>query len=83
MKEVFVADSPAQAHLVSGFLEEEGIRCIVEGEMLFGVRGDLGLTPSTLPRVCVRDEDAVRAVELLRARQTERAAEPPDDEDAS
>jgi hypothetical protein len=68
MRTVFVADSPAQAHLVSGLLDESGIRNVVEGEMLFGVRADIGLTPASLPRVCVNDEDAARAVEVIRER---------------
>jgi hypothetical protein len=81
VKPVFVADSPAHAHLVSGLLEEEGIHCVVEGEMLFGARGDLGLTTATLPRVIVSDEDAPRAIGILREHQTARAAEPPEIDD--
>jgi len=69
MKTVFVAENPAQAHLVAGLLEEQDIRCFIEGEMLFGARGDLGLTPSTLPKISVRDEDAPRAEELIRERE--------------
>src|SRR5258706_10280525 len=83
MREVFIADSPAQAHLVTGLLEEEGIRAVVEGEMLFGARGELGLSASTLPRVCVNDEDAARAITILRERHEARTAEPPDLEDAA
>ena len=75
MKSVFVAENPAQAHLVAGLLEEQGIRCFIEGEMLFGARGDLGLTPSTLPKISVRDEDAPRATELIRAREADAAAD--------
>lgn len=73
MKTVFVADSPAQAHLVTGLLEESGIRCSVEGEMLFGARGELGMTPSTLPRVTVADEDAPRAAAIIAEREAFRA----------
>ncbi len=71
MKAVFVADSPAEAHLVAGLLDEAGIRNVVEGEMLFGVRADIGLTPASLPRICVNDEDVPRAVEVLRSRAPE------------
>jgi hypothetical protein len=69
VKTVFVADSPAQAHLVMGLLEEAGIRSVVQGEMLFGILGDLGMEPSTLPKVSVADEDAPRAAELIVARR--------------
>jgi putative signal transducing protein len=65
VKTVFTAESPAQAHLVAGLLEEVGIRSVVEGEALFGVRGDIGLTAASLPKVCVADGDAVRAVAIL------------------
>jgi len=67
VKTVFVADSPAHAHLVSGLLEESGIRCVVEGEMLFGVRAEIGLTPASLPKVTVRDEDFERARAVIDA----------------
>jgi Putative prokaryotic signal transducing protein len=81
VKTVFVADSPAQAHLVMGLLEEQGIRCVVEGEMLFGARGDLGLTQSTLPKVCVADEDLQRAAELIAACERDRAKDPAEEDD--
>jgi putative signal transducing protein len=76
VRTVFTAQSPAEAHLVAGVLEEAGIRCFVEGEMLFGVRADIGLTPASLPRVCVRDEDTARAVEVIapHVRRSEEAA---------
>ena len=76
MRAVFTAQSPAEAHLVAGVLEEAGIQCVVEGEMLFGVRADIGMTPASLPRVCVRDEDAGRAAELVapHVRRIEEAA---------
>jgi len=85
MKTVFVAENPAQAHLVAGLLEGEDIECVIEGEMLFGARGDLGLTQSTLPKVCVREEDAARAIELIRAREAIAVAdrEEHDDDDAA
>ena len=84
MRAVFTADSPAEAHLVVGLLEEAGIRCVVEGEMLFGVRGDLGMTPSSAPRVCVNDEDAARAVEVIapHARRAQEALREEEDPDA-
>lgn len=81
MQTVFTAQSPAEAHLVAGLLEEAGIRCVVEGEALFGVRGDIGLMPSSLPRVSVRDEDAARAVDVIsphvrRAEEAVRSEDP-------
>jgi hypothetical protein len=84
VKTVFVAENPAQAHIVAGLLEEADIRCVVEGEMLFGIRGDLGLTPASLPKISVRDEDAARAADLIRAREGSLArARAEEDEDAA
>ena len=48
MKQVFVAQHPAEAHFVKGLLEADGIRAEVQGESLFGVRGEAPATPGTL-----------------------------------
>lgn len=85
MRTVFTAQHPAQAHLVAGLLEEEGIRCVIEGEMLFGARGDIGMGSSTLPKVCVGEADVARAadivagheVRLAQARESEDESEAP------
>jgi hypothetical protein len=67
MKQVFVARTPTEAHLVKGVLETRGIRAEVRGEALWGTRGEIPLTPDTLPTVWVLDDlqapEAVRIVE--------------------
>jgi Putative prokaryotic signal transducing protein len=67
MKKVYVAQNPAEAHLVKGMLESNGIRAEVQGEALWGTRGETPVTPETLPEVWVLDDDeeeeAVRLVE--------------------
>jgi hypothetical protein len=67
MKQVFVARTPAEAHLVKGVLEARGIRAEVRGEALWGTRGAIPLTPDTLPTVWVLDDlqapEGVRIVE--------------------
>jgi hypothetical protein len=65
VKKVYVAQSPAEAHLVRGRLENEGIPAVVQGEDLYAIRGGVPLDNSTLPSVWVRDEDFDRARELL------------------
>lgn len=66
MKQVFVAQHPAEAHLVKGALENQGIDAEVR-DGLFGVRGEAPMTPDTLPSVWVlNDGDAGRALQLLR-----------------
>lgn len=80
MKKVFVARHPAEAHLVRGMLEAHGIAVDLRGEALFNVRGEVPVTPDTLPTVWVLDEaDASRALSVLAdaaARWTASASEP-------
>ena len=67
MKQVFVARTPTEAHLVKGVLETRGISAEVRGEALWGTRGEIPLTPDTLPTVWVLHDlqapEAVRIVE--------------------
>jgi hypothetical protein len=74
VRNVFTAQSPAEAHLVAGLLDEAGIECVVEGEMLTGARMGLPMDSATLPGVFVRDEDAARALALIAERHLARAA---------
>lgn len=65
MIEIYRAADLAQAALLQGVLEAEGIEAHVIGEYAFGVRGGTPVTPETLPRVCVsREEDVERAREI-------------------
>jgi hypothetical protein len=65
MKKIFVAQHPAEAHLVRGALASSGIEAWVMGESLFSVRGETPITPDTLPSVWVADEDEERARSVL------------------
>ena len=69
MKAVFAADDPIQAYAVKNFLEGEGIPAVVVGEGMFPLRGTgASFSADSLPQVYVtNDEDAPRALELLRA----------------
>ncbi|HKW13347.1 MAG TPA: DUF2007 domain-containing protein [Candidatus Krumholzibacteria bacterium] len=66
MKQVFVAQNPAEAHLVRGMLESNGIPAEVRGEALWGTRGETPLTPDTLPTVWVDDPDATEAARIVK-----------------
>lgn len=62
MFEIYRAAHPAQAHLLRGLLEAEGIEAAVLGEFGFNLRGESPITTDTLPRVCVENEaDVARA----------------------
>lgn len=56
MKQVHVARHPAEAHLVKGLLESQGIEAVVRGEDLFGARGEVPVTPETCPSVWIVDD---------------------------
>jgi hypothetical protein len=68
MRKVFIAAHPAEAHMVKGLLETEGIETIVRGEALFSSRGLTPVTYDTLPSVWVVDpEDAEDATLIIAA----------------
>jgi hypothetical protein len=75
MKKVYTARNPADAHLLKGLLEGENIEVEVRGEFLYGVRGEVPITPDTCPSVWVMDDaDYDRAMELVSSFRQE---EPP------
>jgi hypothetical protein len=66
MKKVFVAQHPTEAHLVAGLLSSQGIPAEVQGEALFTARGEVPVTPATLPSVWVlEDGQADDALQIL------------------
>ncbi len=56
MKRVYLAHDPADAHLVKGLLEAEGIPAVVQGEHLFALRGGIPVTADTSPSVWALDD---------------------------
>jgi len=66
LKKVYIAKNPADAHLLKGLLEGENIEAEVRGEFLYGVRGEVLITPDTCPSVWVMDDsDYDKAMELV------------------
>jgi len=65
MKSIYKADDPIDAHLLKGLLESNGIRAIVEGENVFGARGEAPLTSETLPTVTVADDADLEAAKVI------------------
>lgn len=75
MTKVFIANHPTEAHLVAGLLQSQGIPSHVQGELLFATRGEVPLTPSTLPSVWVDDDEQVEeALAIIRSRPADTAA---------
>lgn len=65
MKQVHIAESPPEAYLVKGLLEANGIKAIVQGEELFGIRGGIPVTPATSPSIWVAEQDVAEATQLI------------------
>jgi hypothetical protein len=64
LKQVYLAQDPAEANLLVDLLKAEGIEAVVQGEYLYAIRG---LVPATFPTVWVVDEneyDQARALAL-------------------
>lgn len=64
MKLVYVAADLARAEIIRGMLAEEGIRALVEGEMLQAAVGDIPFT-SAYPRISVEDADFEAARRII------------------
>ena len=56
MKKVYVAHDPIDAVMTRDILMNSGIEAIVQGETLFGLRGAIPMSSSTLPTVWVVDD---------------------------
>ncbi len=65
MKQVYSARNEIDAHLVKGFLDEQGIESVVQGAALSAILGELPVAPDTSPSLWVRDEDLDRAIEAI------------------
>ncbi|HKQ47038.1 MAG TPA: DUF2007 domain-containing protein [Phycisphaerae bacterium] len=64
MTRVASADNPLHARILVSLLEDEGIKACVQGEALWGARGELPF--DTVPTIWVlHDEDVERAVRLI------------------
>jgi len=66
MRKVYQARNPADAHLLKGVLETQNIEAVVQGDFLWGTRGETPITPETSPSVWVIDEtDYQRALDIM------------------
>ena len=66
MKKIYLAQHPTEAHFVKGLLETHNIECEIQGEDLFGGRGELPVTIETLPSVWIyKDEDFDKAQQII------------------
>jgi hypothetical protein len=67
MKKIYTAQTPQEAYLVKGILEEDGIPVMIQGEHMSSLIGGVPLS-DTYPTVWVKhDEDEERAKALIEA----------------
>jgi hypothetical protein len=62
---IYTARDELEAHFLKGILEQSGIAATVLGGALSAARGELPLTPQTLPGVWVEASLAARAAPLV------------------
>lgn len=65
MRRVHVARTLADAHIVKDALEGAGFACVVHGEHLVGIQGEVPIDADTLPSVWVPESQAERAIRLV------------------
>jgi len=71
MSKVFIAHNPLEAHFVRTLLEREGIAAEVHGEVLFGLRPEIGIASDSLPSVWIFDDNRItRAREIVATYET-------------
>ncbi len=56
---IFIAQHPAEAHIVCGLLRQQFIRCEVRGDTLFSVRGEIPFDEASSPYVWLLDLNCV------------------------
>lgn len=72
---VYKAHGPTDAHLVRHWLERNGIRAVIRGDLM-GIRGEIPVGESW-PAVWVDREDVARAEEAIRTFEGPRLVHPP------
>jgi len=72
MFRVSEAASPLHANLLLGILEDHGIKACVQGEALWGIRGEIPFDSGSAPSIWVHNEaDVPKARELIAAQDAE------------
>ena len=67
MKKVYVAKNPVDAELLKALLDGEDIQAEMIGEFLYSCRGEVPISPDSLPSVWVVDDsDYEQADEIIR-----------------
>ncbi len=63
---IFIANNPAEAHIVCELLKTEQIMCEVRGEGMFGLKGELPFSDDTDPYIWLFEpEQQLKAVAII------------------
>jgi rubrerythrin len=65
MQQVYSARDDMDANFLKGLLEQEGIACVIQGQMLEGTWGTMPVTSNSLPSVWVDEADLARAEPIV------------------
>ncbi|MFC1588332.1 DUF2007 domain-containing protein [Planctomycetota bacterium] len=65
MQKVYIAKDPFDAHHLKNILEMAGIAADVQGENLWGARGELPYTPGTAPSVWILDDGDIEKAQPI------------------
>ena len=65
MRRVHIARTLADAHIVKDVLEDHGFACVLKGEHLVGLRGEIPFDADSLPSVWVPESQAERAIRVV------------------
>ena len=55
MVQVYLARNPADAHMLKAVLKSNGIDCLVQGDQLFQLLGEIPLSQESVPSVWILD----------------------------
>ncbi len=65
---IFIAKNPTEAHIVCELLKTEQIQCVVRGEDLFGLKGELPFGDDTDPYIWLfAIEQQMKAIAIIDA----------------
>jgi rubrerythrin len=82
-REIYVAATTAQAHLLKNVLERQGIRAFIANESLQIAEGKFPMGIPTAPRILVAESDAEEARQIAISFDESSRGSPPTDEEAA
>lgn len=80
MTQIYLARNPANAYILKGILESNGLACEVQGDQLYHLLGELPLSQETTPSVWIVDDTQYdRAMQIVEEYKTTELSEASDE----